>query len=154
MRSGSGSTRRLPPAARPGSAGLLRRLAAPAALAALIAGCGEITSFSISISTWGGSHVGITVTATGGLVEYDCAVGRIDEPIVVRNGRFDVRGVHWPGQGGPIGVDTTRAPRPARYQGSIVGSRMTLAVILTDSGESLGPFTLVRGASPNLLKCY
>ena len=65
-------------------------------------------AFSISIKTWGGYHIGIKITATGGTVQYDCAMGRIDEPIRLRDGHFDVTGVHWPGQGGPIGVDTTR----------------------------------------------
>jgi hypothetical protein len=133
-----------------------RRSFRPALLAAALvvaAACTEPTSITIRVSTWGGTHIGLTVTASGGLLEYDCAEGRIDEPIVVRDGRFDVRGVHWPGQGGPIGVDTTRTPRPARYQGLVRGDRMTLIVTLTDTGESLGTFTLIRGASPNVFKC-
>jgi hypothetical protein len=133
----------LPGGGRPVLAGLL----------VLLAACGEITSFSLSISTWGGVHVGLTITASGGLLEYDCAMGRIDEPIVVRQGRFDVTGVHWPGMGGPIGVDTTRVPRPARYQGQVLGNRMLLTVTLTDTGQPLGTFELVRGANPQVFKC-
>ena len=124
-----------------------------AAILILLAACGEITSFSLSLSTWGGVHLGLTITASGGLLEYDCAMGRIDEPIVVRQGRFDVPGVHWPGMGGPIGVDTTRVPRPARYQGRVTGDRMALTVTLTDTNESLGTFDLVKGASPKVFKC-
>jgi hypothetical protein len=118
-----------------------------------LAACGDITSFSLTISTWGGGHIGLVITATGGTVEYDCAMGRIDQPIVVREGRFDVTGVHWPGQGGPIGVDTTRTPRPARYQGTVKGDWMTLRVTLTDTGEPLGPFLLQRGGNPQVVKC-
>lgn len=124
-----------------------------AVLGVLAAGCAEMTSFSISISTWGGSHIGIEITATGGTVQYDCAMGRIDEPIRVRDGHFDVTGVHWPGQGGPIGVDTTRVGRPARYLGTVRGDRMTLTVILTDTGETLGLYQLRKGGSPNILAC-
>lgn len=130
-----------------------RRQLVLAGLLVLLAACGEITSFSLSISTWGGVHVGLTITASGGLLEYDCAMGRIDEPIVVRQGQFDVTGVHWPGQGGPIGVDTTRVPRPARYQGRVTGDRMALTVTLTDTNESLGTFDLIKGASPRVFKC-
>jgi hypothetical protein len=130
-----------------------RRQLLLAGLLIVLAACGDITSFSLSISTWGGVHVGLTITASGGLLEYDCAMGRIDEPIVVRQGRFDVTGVHWPGQGGPIGVDTTRVPRPARYQGRVTGDRMALTVTLTDTNESLGTFDLTRGASPRVFKC-
>jgi hypothetical protein len=118
-----------------------------------IVACGEITSFSLSISTWGGTHIGLVITVTGGAVEYDCAMGRIDEPIVVRDNRFDVRGVHWNGQGGPIGVDTIQTPRPARYQGTVRGDWMTLRVTLTDTGELLGPFVLQRRGNPNVVKC-
>ncbi|HEX9164537.1 MAG TPA: hypothetical protein VF862_01400 [Gemmatimonadales bacterium] len=124
-----------------------------AALGLLLAGCGEITSFSLSISTWGGSHIAIEITVSGGTVLYDCAMGRIDQPIEVRNGNFDVTGVHWPGQGGPIGVDTTRAGRPARYLGTVRGDRMTLTVILTDTGETLGLYQLRKGASPLIVAC-
>jgi hypothetical protein len=129
------------------------RAGSVAALALLLAGCGEITSFSLSISTWGGSHIGIEVTVSGGTVQYDCAMGRIDQPIMVREGRFDVTGVHWPGQGGPVGVDTTRAGRPARYLGTVRGDRMTLIVILTDTGETLGLYQLRKGASPFIVAC-
>ena len=130
-----------------------RRLLLPGLLA-LVTACGDITSFSLTISTWGGVHVGMTITASGALLEYDCAMGRIDEPIVVRDGRFDVRGVHWPGVGGPVGVDTTQLPRPARYQGQVLGNRMLLTVTLTDTGQPLGTFELVRGANPQVFKCY
>jgi hypothetical protein len=124
-----------------------------AALALLLAGCGEVTSFSLSISTWGGSHIGIEITVSGGTVQYDCAMGRIDQPITVREGHFDVTGVHWPGQGGPVGVDTTQAGRPARYLGTVRGDRMTLIVILTDTGETLGLYQLRKGASPFIVAC-
>lgn len=129
------------------------RAARVAALALLLAGCGEITSFSLSISTWGGSHIGIEITVSGGTVQYDCAMGRIDQPIVVREGHFDVTGVHWPGQGGPVGVDTTRAGRPARYLGTVRGDRMTMIVTLTDTGETLGLYQLRKGAAPTILAC-
>lgn len=118
-----------------------------------VTACGDLTGLSIEISTWGGDHIGIIITATGGTVEYDCATGRIDEPIVLRDGRFDVVGVHWPGMGGPIGVDTTLPPRPARYRGTVRRDWMTLTVTLTDTNEALGPFLLERGRNPSVVKC-
>ena len=123
------------------------------AASVLLGGCADLTSYSLSIATWGGSHIGIEITASGGTVQYDCAMGRIDGPISVRDGRFDLPGVHWPGQGGPIGVDTTRVGRPARYLGTVQGDRMTLVVILTDTGETLGIYQLRKGANPNILAC-
>jgi len=130
-----------------------RRLLLASALAMILAACSEATLISLQINMWGGDHIGITLTATGGTVEYDCAMGRIDQPITLQNGRFDVRGVHWPGQGGPIGVDTFPTPRPARYQGSVSGDRMTVTVTLTDKNEVLGTYTAWKGRSPNVIKC-
>jgi hypothetical protein len=117
------------------------------------AACAEITSFSLSVSTWGGAHIGVEITVNGGTIQYDCAMGRMDQPIVVREGHFDVTGVHWPGQGGPIGVDTTRVGRPARHLGTVRGDRMTLTVILTDTGETLGLYVLRKGAAPMIVAC-
>jgi hypothetical protein len=128
-----------------------RHLLLASALA--LAACSEMTLVSLEINTWGGDHIGITITATGGTIEYDCAMGRIDQPIRLQNGRFDVRGVHWPGQGGPIGVDTLPTPRPARYQGSVSGDRMTVTVTLTDKNEVLGTYAAWKGRSPNVIKC-
>lgn len=129
------------------------RAASAILLAGLAWGCGDITSFSLAVSTWGGTYVSITVTTGGGAVHFECAEGRIDERITLRDGRFDVRGVYWPGTGGPVGVDTTRVPRPARYLGTVREDRMTLMVILTDTGETLGIYYLQKGRSPGMVRC-
>lgn len=105
-------------------------------------------------SEWGGLHMGMVVLAGGATIEYDCATGTIDEPLTVdASGRFDVRGTHSRGHGGPVLIGETPERRPARYSGSTDGNSMTLSVTLTESGQVLGPFTLARGASPAVLKC-
>lgn len=123
------------------------------ALVVLSAGCNDLTVRFLSFSTWGGAHVGLIITIHGADVEFDCASGRIDEPIRPADGHFSVSGVYWPGQGGPIGVDTTATPRPARYDGVVWRDRMTLTVRLTDTNELLGPYQLTGGAEPNVFKC-
>lgn len=103
---------------------------------------------------WGGVHLGMVASESGAELEYDCAAGRIEEPILPdANGRFVAFGRHFPGHGGPIRIDETQEFRPARYEGRVQGMAMTLTVILTDTQETLGSFGMVRGASPHVLKC-
>ena len=51
---------------------------------------------------WGGTHVGLRLSEAGGVLDYDCAAGTIDGPLVPRaDGTFEARGRHTPGTGGP-----------------------------------------------------
>lgn len=103
--------------------------------------------------SWGGRGIALTLKPAGGTLEYDCAAGRIDGPIVPRSdGGFTVRGSHTPGTGGPERVDHPRPSYPATYSGSIVGERMTLRGRVAN-GQALGPFELRRGVEPVLLRC-
>jgi hypothetical protein len=118
----------------------------------LIVACVEPLTGPMAPGEWGGEHIGMVVTPGGAALEYDCAEGTIDQPLRPVRGKFDLSGVHYPGMGGPIGVDRTQ-PRPARYLGTVTETRMSLVVILTDTGESVGIFILIRGGSPHVFKC-
>jgi hypothetical protein len=103
---------------------------------------------------WGGAHVALEVTADGGRIEYDCAHGALDQPLVLdEHDRFDVIGSHTLEHGGPIRDGEPLLSRPARYIGRIDDGRMTLTVTLTDTGESIGSFTLTQGETGRVLKC-
>jgi hypothetical protein len=132
--------------------GRVGRLTAATVSTAFIAACDDLTITSLEFTTWGGTHIGLVITVSGGTVEYDCAEGEILEPIRITNGRFNVLGVHYMGVGGPIGVDRVH-PRPARYEGTVDGDKMTMTVTLTDTREQVGRFDLVRGENPRVLKC-
>jgi hypothetical protein len=119
----------------------------------LLSACEGVTVSFLSFSTWGGAHMVLIITFSGANVEYDCARGEIVQPIQPVDGRFSVKGFHWAGTGGPIGVDTTQPPRPARFDGIVKDDRMTLTVTLTDKNERLGTFDLRGGASPSVFKC-
>ena len=104
--------------------------------------------------TWGGEHVALEVAADRGRIEYDCAHGELAEPLAVdRAGRFDLTGSHTAEHGGPVRDDETSVARPARFTGNVDGGRMTLTVLLTDSSEKLGTFTLTRGLVGRVTKC-
>jgi hypothetical protein len=101
---------------------------------------------------WGGDHVQLTVGNAGATVEFDCAHGTLDEPLVLdESGRFDVKG-SLVGEAGPIRKDDTDNARPARYRGQTDGEHMTLEVSV-DAGESAGTFSLAKGGSAKLVKC-
>jgi hypothetical protein len=133
----------------------MRRLIAPLGLLSVLtlSACEDVTFHLVAFSTWAGSHISLTITVNGGLVEYDCAEGEILEPIRPVNGRFSVRGIHREGTGGPVGIDPIAVPRPARYEGVITDDRMNLTVTLTDRNERLGVFNLRGGAESQLVKC-
>jgi hypothetical protein len=97
--------------------------------------------------------VRLEVTAKGATLEYDCARGTIDSPVVLNGrGRFTAKGTHRTERGGPTRVDA--APSSAvRYSGAVKGDTMTLTVTLETGNERVGVFTLTRGREPLLMKC-
>lgn len=102
--------------------------------------------------TWGGMHAGLTLTAGGGTIGYDCAHGTLDGPVLRdREGRFEVAGSHVREHGGPARVGEVLDSEPARYYGRVTGDVMVLRVVV--GSDTLGPFTLQRGAAPQLLRC-
>ncbi|PYS33373.1 MAG: hypothetical protein DMF75_09520 [Acidobacteria bacterium] len=53
----------------------------------------------------------------------------------------------------PIRRENLRAGEPARYSGWTDGNKMTLTVVLSDTKETVGTFTLVRGQEARVSKC-
>lgn len=106
------------------------------------------------MGSWGGLHIGLELAADGGRLEYDCAHGTIEGPVIPgHQGRFAATGTHFAEHGGPVREGEQEEGRPARYRGRLSGRRLTLTVTLADSNEEIGTFTLVRGAAPRIMKC-
>ena len=100
---------------------------------------------------WGGAHVGLTLGAGGGRIEYDCAHGTLDVAVVPGpDGAFSVPGTHV-SEGGPARIDAPPESMRTRYDGAVMGDRMTLQV--QAGATALGPFVLQRGAAAQLFKC-
>src|SRR5438477_2009668 len=54
---------------------------------------------------WGGQHITIEVNESSATVEFDCAHGQIDGPLVVdRRGRFNLKGTFEGEHGGPVRI--------------------------------------------------
>jgi hypothetical protein len=106
----------------------------------------------IPTGVWGGPHINLEVGERSAKIEYDCASGVIDGPLVVdAEGRFSLRGTHAMERGGPVREDEEPRRVPATYTGTIKGDTMTLTLKLSDSDEET--FTLARGKRGELVKC-
>ena len=106
----------------------------------------------IAKGLWGGQHINIEVGEKSASIEYDCASGVIDGPLVVdNNGHFKLRGTHKMERGGPVRADEDPKSLPATYTGSIKGNTMTLTLKLSGFDEET--FTLEKGKPGDLVKC-
>jgi hypothetical protein len=106
------------------------------------------------IGNWGGQHIGLQLSGSGGTVDYDCAAGRIDGPVVPDgSGRFRAVGVHTPAMGGPERVGEQRPSYSASYSGQVSGDWMTLRVDVPSQRIVIGPYRLQRNAQPMLMRC-
>jgi hypothetical protein len=108
----------------------------------------------VAAGVWGGTGIRLDVTERGAAIEYDCAHGTIDEPLVVdRAGRISAQGTHVREHGGPIREDEPADRHPARYSGQLDRDTLQLTVTLTDTRQELGSFKVTRGSPGRLLKC-
>ena len=114
------------------------------------------TGTPVPIGDWGGRHALLRTGAQGAMLEFDCAVGRIDAPLLLdAEGRFSAIGTFTPETGGPLQSGQAQ-PRPqrARYDGWTDGRELRLTVtVLAEPEWQLGPFTLRPGRRATLEKC-
>jgi len=108
----------------------------------------------VSTGMWGALHIRVDVGQSSASIEYDCANGTIDGPLMFDSkGQFTWRGTHRREGPGPIRVGHEPKGRPAIYTGSIKGDTMTLTVKFTDTNEVLDTYTLKRGSYGKVFKC-
>ncbi len=108
----------------------------------------------VPVSNWGGNGIRISVEQKSVKVEYACADGEIVGRLKVDSrGNFKAIGAHIRQRPGPIRLDAKPQRHPVRFEGKIVGKTMTLAVILTETGENIGNFELKRDAAVRLQRC-
>ena len=118
----------------------------------IVIGVGSQKMQRIATGVWGGTHIQIEVGEKSATIEYDCANGSIDGPLVVDgNGKFSWRGTHRMERGGPIRADEKQKEYPATYTGSVNGNTMTLTLKISDMDEET--FTLEKGKPGDLFKC-
>ena len=118
-----------------------------------LAACETVSNPQPLVGSWGGQHVGLIFEGGFGKLDYDCASGTIDEPIIPgAGGGFEADGRHIPGHGGPVRVGEIFVSKRAHYRGTVQQGVMNLGATL-DDGTVIGPFTLRQGAQPQILRC-
>ena len=100
---------------------------------------------------YGGDHVLMTLGASGGTMEFDCASATIGPIRPGGGGMFTAPGTYQRG-GGPIRAGT-RTAQPATFQGRADPTSITIRARLAD-GSAIGPYRLVRDVRPTLYNCY
>ena len=119
----------------------------------LLGACVTVPPAGVPVTgQWGGPHIGLTLDATGGRIEYDCAAGTIGAVVPGSGGAFTASGTHITGFGGPEREGQVRPTQRAQFSGTIRGDRMALRGQVAN-GVVLGPFELRRDAEPMLLRC-
>ena len=110
--------------------------------------------YRLAQGTWGGQHLTVTVGDSSATIEFDCAHGQIDGPLVTdRRGRFDLKGTFAAEHGGPVRDNEQSTGQPVRYTGWTDGKKMTLTVTLAGRKEMIGTFSLTRGVEGRIFKC-
>lgn len=103
---------------------------------------------------WGGEHVSLAITSSGGSLEFDCAHGAFDhQPKLDAQGRFSVTGTYEAEHGGPVRADDQPNVIAVQYLGLVKNGKMTLKVRRVSAKRALGVFTLKLGQEPMLFKC-
>ncbi len=109
---------------------------------------------SAASEVWGGRDIRLRINAQGATVEFDCADGKILQPIKAdANGEFTARGTFTPGLFGPVRKDNPPREVPAIYKGKISGDTVHLQVILENKEMQPPPFTLTKGKDGHVVRC-
>ena len=110
---------------------------------------------SIVTGSWGGEHIGLLASETNAAFELDCAHGEINGPLVLfdQDGSFSIEGMFTLEHGGPVFPGEQPDIHPALYTGIVYDDLMEMMITLTDSGQEIGIFDLVKDRQPLLFKC-
>jgi hypothetical protein len=104
--------------------------------------------------TWGGEHASLAVTDAGAHAEFDCASGEINQPLAIDGeGRLNIEGVVVQEHAGPVRIGEEPVRKRARYTGHLEKKTIVLDVMLIESNETFGRFTLTLDATPRVRKC-
>jgi hypothetical protein len=112
------------------------------------------TEARLKAGVWGGNRINLEVTDDSTLVEFDCAHGTINHPVILdRQGRFEAKGTYVAEGHGPARSGGEPEGSPAHYYGSVSGETMSLTVEVGGSSATKTSYTLTRGRQGKLNKC-
>ena len=125
-------------------------------ISARVFGCpGSSLETMLEPGEWGADGAALRVFENSASIEFNCAFGRIREPISVQpGGHFSVSGDYHPESGGPgLLSDKEPAAKAAVFSGTVIESELHLYIELPEEGRSIGPFTLNKSVKAELEKC-
>jgi hypothetical protein len=134
------------------------RLSGVLTAACVLSGCAMAATPSqpdsvVKAGQWGGPHISMTVAAASTEIEFDCGRATVSGSIETdRDGRFVTTGTFLQERPGPT-TPNGPAQRPMRLAGTVKDDDMQLSIVLTDSNEDVGSFTLTFGRTARLVKC-
>jgi hypothetical protein len=112
-------------------------------------------STRLAAGDWGGKHIRLEVSGSGARLEFDSAKGSIDQLVTLDpEGRFSAKGDFTRAGFGPRNEDKEPERVPALYSGVVQDGNMTLNVVLTETNEKVGTFTLQRGSRGRVWRSY
>jgi hypothetical protein len=117
-------------------------------------GMDKLNKLDIKPGSWGGTGVSLVIEKGSATAEFDCATVLIQGPIKAgRDGRFTIVGSLKRSGPGPIRTNFTPKPQDVQFTGRIKGRQMTLKVVMAETDELFGTYTLELGKTPHLRKC-
>jgi hypothetical protein len=103
---------------------------------------------------WGGTGIAMTVTDTGGSIQFDCADGTITSELRMKNdGSFRAEGTLTRNGPGPVRTDQTPVGRAVIFKGKVNGKSMSITMTDAKTGERLGEYVATHGQEPRLHRC-
>jgi hypothetical protein len=125
----------------------------PAGMAGAPSSPSTIQSAEESANVWGGEHVRMEPTSKGADLDFDCAMGTIDQPLALTtDGKFQATGTYTRERGGPVTKDGDQAVA-ATYVGTIKDGSMHLEIVLVNNNVTVGTYDLVRSSFGHVMKC-
>jgi hypothetical protein len=107
----------------------------------------------VKAGQWAGPHMSMTVAAASAEIEFDCGRATVPSAIDVdRDGAFAIDGTFLQDRPGPT-TKNGPAQRPMHLSGTVKDDDMQVSIVLTDSNEDVGSFTLTFGGTARLVKC-
>ena len=116
----------------------------------------------LALGTWGAPGANLTVQPDSVSIDLPCANANfIGRPKLNSKGEFDAKGRYNQEGPGAVAIEPP-SPKPlpgndsihnARFHGKVTGKKLEFTITLTESGEKLGPYSLVQGKSGRVFKC-
>ena len=108
----------------------------------------------VAPSEWGGTGINLAIKKGTATIEFDCAEAQITEKLTVdKKGNFSAEGNYLKRSPGPIRLKSPLKSEPAKFEGKISGTEMTLKIILTKNKEVVGNYILHRDKTAIIRRC-